>query len=130
MQEYLGKRYVIILKEKEIKKETESNKKDDIEWKITEFHMHKNVKEITAEFNNKVSKIDLMRKLQLLKLRLNFSHDKDIIEILDFYVLIVSQNSKDEEQISKGWEKLFILTELAQKMLKSEWEKVKKETLK
>ena len=117
MQEYLGLRYLIVSKNNNI----DFDKQKDIEILNETFELEREI--------SKISKVDLIKKLQLLKLRLNCSGDKEIIDILDFYILIVSQNCNKQQTID-GWDKLTRLYELTQIMLKNEWEKVKNETLK
>jgi hypothetical protein len=124
MQEYLRLRYLIVSKNIQF----DFDKQKDIEVLIEEFHKINETSELEREIS-KISKVDLIKKLQTLKLRLNCSDDKEIIDILDFYILIVSQEC-DRQQSINGWDKLSRLVELTQIMLKKEWEKVKNETLK
>lgn len=128
MQEFLRLKYFILSK----KAENNIVESKEIEVLIDNLHSIRDkdfkINELEQELN-KISKIDLIKKLQLLKLRLNSFDDTEIIDILDYYILILTVNC-DRKQTEDGWDKLSKLVELTQKMLKNEWERVKKETMK
>jgi len=72
---------------------------------------------------------DFLKKLYLLKLRINPQEDSKISTIIDFFVsLYMDNNSISSSQISVAKNKLNLLIDETQILIKNEWEKVKNES--
>ncbi|MDP4183780.1 MAG: hypothetical protein Q8862_01290 [Bacteroidota bacterium] len=73
---------------------------------------------------------DFIKYLYVFKLRLNPNEDKNIIEIIDYFIKFYTESEyKSASEIPIAREKVITLVELTQSLLKDEWEKVKKESL-
>lgn len=73
---------------------------------------------------------DFIGHLYILKLRLNPKEDLEIISIIDYYIIFFSKLEYSSHDIGKSRELITKWVGLTQELLKKEWEKVKKETLK
>lgn len=71
---------------------------------------------------------DFIEHLYLLKLRLNPKEDKEIIEIINYYISFFSKSEYSDSDIKEARKYNIRWIELIQQLLKDEWEKVKKET--
>jgi len=75
------------------------------------------------------SESDFVKFLFLFKLRLNFTEDQEIIEIVDYFIKFYTENeykSKNEIQNARNNANFLVLK--TQNLLKKEWEKVKRES--
>lgn len=84
---------------------------------------------------NKIEKLwsisDYIEKLTLFKLRLNPLDDIEIISDIDYFLNFYSKTEfLNEQKITEAEIKINKLTKEIQKVLKTEWEKCKKETKK
>jgi hypothetical protein len=122
LQEYLKLKYLLFSNEVKV------NESQDIENILSQIDKLKDNSAISRDLE-RISKADLIKKLQLLKLRLNPIEDTEMISILDSYISLLLIGGS-VEKFEEGWNMLSRLVELTQKMLKNEWEKVKKETKK
>lgn len=71
---------------------------------------------------------DITSKLTLLKLRFNPDEDLITLELLDYFTDFYQKKYKTETDIKIASDKIDALISNIQKMLKKEWEKVKKES--
>ena len=76
------------------------------------------------------SQSDFIKYLYVFKLRLNPEEDKNIIEIIEYFIKFYADSEfKSASEIPEAREKITKLIDLTQKLLKQEWEKVKKESV-
>lgn len=71
---------------------------------------------------------DITSKLILLKLRFNPEEDLKTLELIDFFINFYQKKHKTTANLKVASEKIDSLIDNIQKMLKKEWEKVKKES--
>ncbi len=75
------------------------------------------------------SQSDFIKNLYLFKLRLNPEEDKGIIDILDYFIKFYAESDyKSAREIPEARENAKKLIIQTQKLLKDEWEKVKRES--
>ncbi|MFH1118234.1 MAG: hypothetical protein V1775_00315 [Bacteroidota bacterium] len=75
------------------------------------------------------SESDFILKLNLLKLRLNPIDDKEILDIIDYFIQFYRDSDlKSYKEISRAKEKIEQFLVLFQGLLKEEWKKCKDET--
>ena len=79
--------------------------------------------------NNENPKLkDLITRLTLLKLRFNPQDDKETLNLIDYFIQFYQTKYKSSKDLKVASEKIDLLVEEIQQMLKNEWEKVKKES--
>lgn len=87
-----------------------------------------------SKTDNAFQKTDLRKKdeiisrLFLLKLRFNPNEDKEILKLIDYFIKFYEEKYKDSADLNKATENVEVLVKKIQSMLKTEWEKVKKES--
>ncbi len=75
------------------------------------------------------SQSHFIKYLNLFKLRLNPEEDNNIIEIINYFIKFYAESEyKSAKEILEAREKIDLLITQTQKLLKQEWEKVKKES--
>ncbi len=75
------------------------------------------------------SQSDFIQFLCIFKLRLNPKEDKKIIEIVDYFIKFYTNSEyKTSNEISEAKEKIKLLVDETQELLKQEWDKVKFES--
>lgn len=75
------------------------------------------------------SQSNFINQLYMFRLRLNYKENNDVIQILDYFIkFYIESDYKSQNDIDKAREKANKLTDKIHNILKSEWEKVKKET--
>lgn len=101
------------------------------EYDPMEFFFDAQIGGALGKRNSIWSETDFIKNLNVFKFRLNQVEDKDIIEIVDFFIEFYNQSKyKSQTEILKAKEKIDQFTLLVQNILKIEWEKCKKETRK
>ena len=79
--------------------------------------------------NTKLSIRDLIFKFYLLKLRLNTYENKEIADLIDYFIVFYTdEEQKFNSDILEAKEKVTILMAKFEILLKCEWEKVKNES--
>lgn len=108
----------------------------DVDSFVPDFIDEEELSGIGKEFDfynkelNSISRERIIEKINLIKLRLNPSDDYDAIQLLDrlIYEVIMVKFTEGQQKITQEIIDQFI--KLVQKLLKSEWDKVKRETKK
>ncbi|HCC52811.1 MAG TPA: hypothetical protein DEQ30_12800 [Porphyromonadaceae bacterium] len=77
----------------------------------------------------KWSEIDYITRLRLLQLRFNPNEDRKIIQSIEFFIDFFSHTEIHQNSLETARKHVNIIIDETQTMLKSEWEKVKKESL-
>lgn len=77
---------------------------------------------------DKVDYRELNTKLNLLKLRFNPHEDVTIISKINYFIAFYKNEYTESKDVDKANLELQLLVENIQKMLKNEWEKIKKES--
>ena len=87
-----------------------------------------------SKTDNAFQKTDLRKKneiisrLFLLKLRFNPDEDNEILNLIDYFITFYEKKYKPTEDLDTAKENVTALVTNIQSMLKTEWEKVKKES--
>lgn len=86
--------------------------------------------QVGVDMNTKKwSEIDYITRLRLLQLRFNPNEDRKIIQSIEFFIDFFSHTEIHQNSLKTARKHVQIIIDETQTMLKSEWEKVKKESL-
>lgn len=85
---------------------------------------------IQQKIHDDERKIQIIKRIYLIILRLNPNEDQEIINRLKDIKNIIQKNIYEQTEIDMCLSLIEVILEKSQHMLKSEWEKVKEETIK